>query len=744
MMMKKAVYLFLLISFSFGSALKADEGMWIPSLVEKLVFMEMQKMGLELTADEIYNVNNSSLKDAIVIFGGGCTGEIISPEGLILTNHHCGYGSIQGASTPENNILKNGFWAMNKKEEIPIDGLKVTFLKEIIPATDEVLAGVTDEMTEEERYELIDKNIKAIEEAAQEGNDYKVTVRSFFEGNQYYTFLYEVFTDVRLVGAPPEAIGKFGSDTDNWMWPRHTGDFSMFRVYTAPDGSPAKYAEENKPMIPKHFLPINISGIEDGEFAMIMGYPGGTDRYMTSFGVDQAIEQNNPTVVKIRAKLLANMDKYMETDTVVRLQYSSKHARKANYWKYFIGQTKGLKALKVSEKKRKIESDFNSWVAQSEDRKAKYGEALNDIEKAYQIITEYAMANTYFFEGIYQGPEIMKFSFRFRGLLKDLKNKEVEEGKVEKDVEKLKASLADYFKNYSENVDKDQLASMLRLYFYNVPSDQQPEDFKKIANKYNADFVAFANDVFEKSIFANEARVTEFLNKPKAKTIEKDMVYKLMNAFYRTYRELSTKTAEADDLLEKGKRLFVAGLMEMQPDKKFYPDANFTMRLSYGIVDDYYPADAVHFNYFTTLDGVMQKEDASTWEFQVPAKLKKLYEAKDYGQYGENGELKVCFLTNHDITGGNSGSPVINGKGELIGLAFDGNWEAMSGDIAFEPELQRTINVDIRYVLFIIDKFGGAENLIKEMKITKSKPQRKIGPAEVQSSDAVVEIEITE
>ncbi len=740
--MKKTIIVLFIALFSFSSLVKADEGMWIPMLVEELVYMEMKQMGLELTPEEIYSVNNSSLKDAIVIFGGGCTGEIISPEGLLLTNHHCGYGVIQDISTPENNLLKNGFWAKNKDQEIPIEGLRVTFLKKIEPATEAVLEGVTDDMTEEERSTKIKENIEKITEEAKEGNDYSVRVMPFFEGNQYFTYFYEVYKDVRFVGAPPEAIGKYGADTDNWMWPRHTGDFSMFRVYMSPEGEPADYSEDNVPLKPEHFLPVNISGVEEGDFAMIMGYPGGTDRYMTSFAIDRAISEYNPNFVDIRAEKLDIMKNEMDQDSVVRLQYASKFARTANYWKYYIGQTKGLKRLKVYDKKLALENEFTDWVNENPERIAKYGEALADIETAYQAIREYDMANLYFIEGIYRGPEILGFGWRFRSLMNDLEKKDKDESKIREEIGKLQDAAKNHFKDYSAAVDQNMLASMLKMFFYNVPMEQQPEMLKTIANKYNANFDAYAREVFEESIFASLESVNEFLEKPKARKIEKDPAFETMMAFYSNFRELRKKTAEANTLLDRGRRLFIAGLMEMQPAKKFYPDANFTMRLTYGIVDDYYPADAVHYNYYTTLEGVMEKEDPTSWEFIVPKKLKELYNEKDYGPYGEGDVMKVCFLTNHDITGGNSGSPVINAKGELIGLAFDGNWEAMSGDIAFEPELQRTINVDIRYVLFIIDKFGGASNLIDEMMIVKEKPRQKIGPAEkagMQKSEAAAE-----
>lgn len=737
-----AILIVLLIGFRFTAS--ADEGMWIPMLVEELVYQEMQQMGLELSPEEIYSLNQSSLKDAIVIFGGGCTGEIISPEGLLLTNHHCGYGAIQGISTPERNLLQGGFWAKSKDEEIPIEGLRVTFLKEIKPATDKILDGVTAEMSETERDSVIRKNTNAMTEELTKDNDYRAVVRPFFEGNQYYAFMYEVFNDVRFVGAPPESIGKFGSDTDNWMWPRHTGDFSMFRVYTAPDGSPAAYSEENVPLKPKHFLPINISGVEEGDFSMIMGYPGGTDRYMTSYGVNMAINETNPTIVNIRAEKLDIMKKYMDQDSVIRLQYASKYARTANYWKYFIGQTKGLKRLKVYDKKKELEEKFTRWVNADMQRKEKYGDALKDIQEAYTEIEKTNLPRWYFREAIYSGAEIIRFSSRFSNLVDELEKDEPDQEKIDKTIEKLRETTNDYFKDYSQKVDRNMLASMLKMYYENLPSQYQPEMLKKIADKYDGNWKEYAEKVFDKSYFASRQEVMEMLDKPKAKKIKKDMAYEMMRSFFKKAREVQNATQDAQRQLERGRRLFIAGLMEMQPEKKFYPDANFTMRLSYGVVDDYYPADAVHYNYFTTLEGVMEKEDPASFEFQVPKKLKQLYEAKDYGRYGEGDTMKVCFLTNHDITGGNSGSPVINGKGELIGLAFDGNWEAMSGDIAFEPELQRTINVDIRYVLFIVDKFGGAGNLIEEMKLVKDKPKVKIGTAEKKEKAETEEAAIIE
>ncbi len=729
--MKKLLIGIIAFMLMFNTAVKADEGMWIPLLINKNI-AEMQEMGLKLTAQDIYDVNHSSLKDAVTIFGRGCTGEIISPEGLLLTNHHCGYGSIQQVSTPQDNYLKDGFWAMNKGEEIPVEGLTVQFLDHMKDVTAKTLDGVNPNMSKAERDSVVQNNIKYIVEFETKDSDFNAKVVPFFGGNEYYLFVYTTYRDIRLVGTPPESIGKFGADTDNWMWPRHTGDFSMFRVYTAPDGKPATYSEDNVPLEAKHYLPVNIAGVEKGDFAMIMGYPGSTDRYLSSFGVDQAINITNPTIVEIREEKLAKMREGMDADDAVRLQYATKFAHTANYWKYFIGQTKGLKRLNVKGKKEQEEAEFQKWIDKNPKAKMKYGDALPLIKQGYEELGQYELANMYFIEGVYRGPEILGYAYRYNRLLKVLENKKAEQEEIDKTVDGLKAGVDGYFKDYNEQIDRNIFASMMKMYHNNVPLDLQPPYLIKMNKKFKGDYNKYADYVFGKSIFATKAGVEEFLKSPKKKKLAKDPAFVAVDAFFSEFRSMRAKMADASEKLEKGNRLYIAGIRAMNPDKNYSPDANFTMRLTYGTVQDYYPADAVHYEYFTTMDGIMEKEDPNNWEFIVPDKLKEIYETKDFGPYGEDGVMKVCFLTTHDITGGNSGSPVINGKGELIGLAFDGNWEAMSGDIAFEPELQRTINVDIRYVLLIIDKFAGATNLIDEMTIVNERP------------DAVAEVEVIE
>ena len=738
--MKKLLIGIFAFLFVFNTTVKADEGMWIPLLINKNI-EEMQEMGLKLTAEDIYNVNHSSLKDAITIFGRGCTGEIISPEGLLLTNHHCGYGSIQQVSTPEENYLDDGFWAMNKNEEIPVEGLTVQFLEYMRDATDKILSGIKPDMTKAERDSVIDSHSKHVIEHATKDTDYNAQVVSFYGGNEYYLFVYTTYRDVRLVGTPPESIGKFGADTDNWMWPRHTGDFSMFRVYTAPDGKPAFYSDENVPMKSKHYLPVNIAGVEKGDYAMIMGYPGSTDRYLSSFGVEQAINTTNPTIVEIREEKLAKMREGMDADEAVRLQYASKYAQTANYWKYFIGQTKGLKRLDVKGQKEQEEAEFQNWINSNPKAKMKYGQALPLIKEAYEEIGQYETARIYFMEGIYRGPEILGYALKYGGLLKLLKDKDAEQGKIDQSIGALKAGVDGHFKDYNEQIDRNLFASMLQMYHQNVPLDLQPEYLLKMDKKFKGDYNKYASYVFDKSIFASKEKVEQFLNNPNKKKLEKDPASQAIKAFVSEYRSIMQKLEVANTNLEKGCRLYIAGLRAMNPDINYSPDANFTMRLTYGTVEDYYPADAVHYEYFTTMDGIMQKEDPNNWEFIVPDRLKEIYETKDFGDYGEGDVMKVCFLTNHDITGGNSGSPVINGNGELIGLAFDGNWEAMSGDIAFEPELQRTINVDIRYVLLIIDKFAGATNLIEEMTIVNERPDDVV---ELEKAEMMEELEVVE
>lgn len=718
--MKKSLILAVLLAFTAIVPVRADEGMWLPLLIERLNQRDLQKMGLQLTPEEIYSVNNSSLKDAIVSMGGFCTGEIISPNGLMMTNHHCGYDAIRENSTVENDYLTDGFWARSYDEELVNEGLYVRFLVRMEDVTEEILSAVDGAESEDERNKIIGELSQKLEAEAKGDTHYDTDVKSFYGGNEFYLFVYETFTDVRLVGAPPSSVGKYGGDTDNWMWPRHTGDFSLFRVYSGPDGMPADYSQDNVPLKPKHFLPISLDGVKEGDFTMTAGYPGSTDRYLTSFGIEQALELKNPTIVEIRDAKLAALREDMKKDDAIRLMYASKYAQIANYWKYFIGQSEQLKKNKVKDAKEELESKFQAWADADPSRKAKYGEALEMIRSAYEATDETVVGGTYVVEAGLLGADINLFAFRMGRQIEPFL--EMDEGEEKETMRaSLKQSAEEFYAEVNIPTDKKLFAVTHELYAKNVAKEQQPNYMQEIGDKYAGSWMKYADKVYDKSIFGDKDRMMAFLDNPSSKVYDKDPLKTISADLFEVYRGRSSKNKEANDMMAKGERLFIAGLREMNPDRDYYPDANSTMRFSFGNVGSYEPKDGVTYEFITTLEGVMQKMDPDDDEFQVPAKLVELYEKKDYGQYAdENGNLIVNFISNNDITGGNSGSPVINGKGELVGVAFDGNWEAMSGDIFFEENIQRTISVDVRYVLFIIDKFAGARNLIDEMKLVRS------------------------
>ena len=706
------------------NCLAIDEGMWVPMLLKKYNEADMQAKGLKLTADDIYSLNNASLKDVVVSLGGGfCTAEVVSEEGLLLTNHHCGFDVIQAHSTPEHDYLTNGFWAYTKDQELQNEGLTASFLIKIEDVTDSIMAQLGDAANDTSRETKIGKIITAMTAAATKGTDYTAQIKPLFNGNQYFMWTYYVFKDVRLVGAPPSSIGKFGGDTDNWMWPRHTGDFSMLRIYCNKDGKPATYSKDNVPYHPKKHLSISLAGYQPKDFAMTMGYPARTDRYLTSYGVALEVDQKAPAIVKIRTKKLEIFKEGMDADKAVKIKYATKYAKTANYWKYYIGQRKGLLRLKIEEKKRAEETEFNNWVNSGDaKRKEKYGHVVSDSADAYTEIRKLNINRTYMNEAITQGPEIIGLAYKFQDLATNLAVKGHYDSDINDMIVKLRKSVEAQFKNYDVATDKKLFAALIKMYYDDVDKSQMSDEFKGLVKDYKGDFNKFADAVFSKSMFRDSALISKFFTKPDAKTLTNDLAYKTTMFIISNYMKKFNPTVVAINArLEKDNRLLLAGMMEMKPNKKFYPNANSTMRVSYGSVMDYAPADAVHYNYFTTLDGIMQKEDSTSEEFKVPAKLKELYIKKDYGHYADNGVIKTCFITNNDITGGNSGSPVINGNGELIGIAFDGNWEAMSGDIAFDTELKRCINVDIRYVLFVIDKYAGATNLIKEMNLVGGK-----------------------
>lgn len=731
----------LVLALSLTAPTFANEGMWLPLLLNRN-YAEMQELGLQLTPEQLYSINNSSLKDAIVSFGGFCTGEIISKDGLILTNHHCGYEAIQTHSSVENDYLTDGFWARSHAEEKPNEGLFVRFLVRMEDVSNKILPELTDDLSEEERAKKISELSKKISDEAIEGSPYTANVRSFYHGNEFYMFVYETFNDVRLVGAPPSSVGKFGGDTDNWMWPRHTGDFSMFRVYTSPDGKPAEYSEDNIPMKPKHHLPISLDGVKEGDFTMIFGYPGSTDRYLSSYGVKQAVDKHNPTVVKIRDVKLDIMKRYMAQSDKTRIQYASKQSRVSNYWKYYIGQTEQLKNNGVYDKKLAVENKFAKWVKADPSRTKTYGNTLNLFKEAYAESDAYVESDVYVLEAGLTGADITLFAFRFDRFMTayfeteskmkaDLKDAEEDEQKAEikKKAEArmarikgaLKNQADEHFKNYNVNLDKELFRDLFQLYYANVPENQQPAFFRMVEKKFKGDFGKFANKAFEKSFLTTMEGVEEFLSDPSLKKLKKDYAVLAGSELYEMYSSAGEKNSANEDKLEKAYRLFTAGVRKMDADKNYSADANSTMRMTYGTVGSYYPKDGVFYNYYTTANGILQKEDPSDSEFKIQEALISTIEAKNFGQYANaQGELPVCFISNNDITGGNSGSPVINAKGHLIGCAFDGNWEAMSGDIFFEKNFQRTISVDARYILFIVDKYAGATNIIDELTLVKS------------------------
>jgi hypothetical protein len=701
--------------------------MWLPHLLKTINESDMQAKGLGLTADDLYNVNNSSLKDAIVsLNGGSCTAEMISKEGLMLTNHHCAFSSIQEHSSISNNYLNDGFWAMSRSEELKNEGLTASFLVSIEEVSEKILAELDEGMTEKERGEKIREISKIIIDEKTIDTHYNAKVKSFFGGNDFYVLTYETFKDIRLVGAPPSSIGKFGGDTDNWMWPRHTGDFALYRVYCAPDGTPAEYSTENIAYTPKHHLPIQLDGVENGDYTMIFGYPGSTDRYLTSFGIQQALDITNPAIVDIRDEKLSIIKAGMDFSKRAKIQYASKYASTANYWKYFIGQSKGLKSMKVVDKKLAIEENFKAW-SKEEEKAEKYGDALDLIEEAYRANKNIELNRTYLNEAIFRGSEIMYWSFSMHRAIAKLPKEERERSRA---LREIKKEAKEFYKNYSASIDQELFGSMLEMYYYNVPKAQHAPIFKKIENQLfgfrKLDFDWYAKNSFKRSVFSSKEKFFKFLENPSMTIIKRDPAYKTIMSIYNQYIEqISSKRTAVREKLKKGNRLFIAGLREMNPHKNYYPDANSTMRATYGNVGDYNPGEAMHYEYYTTIDGIMQKEDPTNEEFRVPDKLKKLYRMGDYGQYADkNGALRINFISNNDITGGNSGSPVINAWGEIVGTAFDGNWEAMSGDIAFEEEIQRTISVDIRYTMFIIDKFAGATHLIDEMTIAPRRPKK--------------------
>ncbi len=713
--MRKVLFLVLGLVFAFQLRVQADEGMWLLSLVRQVNMDEMTEMGLELTAEQIYSINQASLKDAVgALDRGSCTAELVSPDGLLLTNHHCAYGEIQYHSSVENDYLKNGFWAMTRDEELPNEGKTITFLVRMDEVTDQIVPELSEEMSEQERTSKIRSLSGALTSEATEGTHYEARVRSMFNGNRFFLFVTETFLDVRLVGAPPESIGKFGGDTDNWMWPRHTGDFSLLRVYTGPDGKPATYSPDNIPLKSRHYLPVSLKGIEKRDFTMVMGFPGSTDRYITSWEVKELLEVEHPNRIKIRGIKQEIQMADMQADEKVRIQYASKYTRSSNYWKYSIGQSEGLERLNVVGKKESEEEAFTRWVNQNPERQELYGSALDDIRQAIMGRRELQNAAQYLMEALFFGMESVFFARNLGELERLMADPEPDPQEQEEFIAALREYSLDFYKDYHPSTDKKVMKAMIELLIEDLEEEYLPENILEVKEKFGGDATKYVDKYFKKSLVTDQDRFMEFLDNPSLKKLRKDPAYQA-SIQAQKYFEVRGRLAEFQGPYERGSRLYLKGRIEMNPEREFYSDANSTMRINYGTVGDYSPRDAVIYTHHTTLEGVMEKEDPTSREFIVSGRLKELYADKEFGRYGENGTLPVCFTTNNDITGGNSGSPVINGRGELIGIAFDGNWEAMSGDVAFEPELQKCISVDIRYVLFVIDKFAGAGHLVDEM-----------------------------
>ena len=721
-MKKFFVTIVLFVSLAFKSF--ADEGMWLPLLLGQQVYNDMVKKGLKLTNDQLYNINKASLKDAIIIFGGGCTGEIVSAEGLIFTNHHCGYDAIASASNMDHNYLQDGFYAKSKGEEIP-SNLSVQFLLRIDDVTKEMmdsLKGLSGTERLQKQAAVFAAINKRMSDAAK---NIETRVNSLFKGNQFLAFVYQRYTDIRLVGAPPESVGKFGGDTDNWEWPRHTGDFSVFRVYAGADGLPAKYSESNVPLKPKWYLPVSLKPLKDGDFSMIWGYPGGTNRYESSYGIQLAIDINNPTLVKLRDARLKYMFDEMKKDPATKLQLSSSYAGIANYWKFYDGETKQLLKYDVAGQKKAFEQKFIAWAK----GKPEYENIFPDWEKAYAAWRPYAKHRQYINEGIAGSPLIS-----FAGSLIQLEATMVKTGSSQTDVKKAVEAAdkqrATFLEEENKASDQNIVATITKMYYEDIVKDQQPIGFySTLKNNYgalddDATYKKYAADIFSKTMILDDAKWKAFVARPDAVTLQSDPAFAHASTFFTNYtskyapysQQFNTKNAEFG-------RLYLKGIMEMDPvkAKMMYPDATFTMRVSYGAVKSYHPRDAVFYDYVTTSKGLLEKYKAGDYEFDLPAHQIELLKKKDFGQYMDptRKDLVIGFITTNDITGGNSGSPVINGKGELIGLAFDGNYEALSHKLAFDKDLNRTICVDIRYVLWCIDKLGGGSNIIKELKLMK-------------------------
>ncbi|MDD4968036.1 MAG: S46 family peptidase [Paludibacter sp.] len=700
----------LLLSISLFAGLRADEGMWMLPLIQKLNIQKMSGMGLTMTAEDIYSDKNVSLKDAVVIFGNGCTGVMVSNQGLVFTNHHCGFDAIQQHSKVGHNYLKDGFTAENISDEIPSPGLSVKFLVKVQDVTERVISQLPDTLLGKKRIDKQDSIIKVIQNETEKGSIYIAKVKPFYSGNEFYLFVYEEFTDVRFAFAPPTSIGKFGGDTDNWMWPRHTGDFSVFRVYSDKDGKPAKYSKDNVPYSPKRFATISNQGYVPGDYTMILGNPGTTTRYLSSWGVNNRMKASNQARIDVRGAKQDVWHSFMRVDEAINIAYASKFARSSNYWKNSIGMNKAITKLGTLGQKQEQEKAFAAWMNATPERQAKYKNVLRTLEDGYAKNYPYTRAMNYLMESLMTGVEMPRIATQVNRLIK--KNLPQDS---------LLIQTSDLYKDYYPAVDQATLVAMLDVYKKSVDADALPEVYTIIKRKFKGDYTKYAKYMFDKSDFTTLDKITKAI-KGKKTDFSNDPAIVFANVVRGTMNNIHSDAYDkTTEQIKDAERLFENGIKAMAAEtgKPMYPDANSTMRLTYGKVGGYHPADAVDYKYYTTTKGILEKEVPGDEEFDVSPKLKKTILENNYGAYldQKTGEMHVAFLSDNDITGGNSGSPIFNAKGELLGLAFDGNWEAMSGDIVFEPNLQRTINVDVRYIMFVMDKIGGAKRLVDELSI---------------------------
>ena len=687
---------------------------WVLKELNKQNLERMKELGFTPSYEQLYSETDPCVANAVVIFGGGCSGITVSNEGLIFTNHHCGFGSIQQLSSVEHDYLKDGFVSQSKEEELPVPGLTVRYLRETVDVSDRINSQIASIKEEHLRLAAADSIGQAMADSVGNTEFQAADVVPFYNNNKYFLIVYDVFNDVRMVFAPPSSVGKFGGDTDNWMWPRHTGDFSVFRVYAGADNKPAAYSKDNKPYQPKYVAEVSLQGYQDKDYAMTIGFPGSTDRYLCSWGVQQRIEDSNKPRIEVRGIKQAIWKDAMLKSDEVRIKYASKYAGSSNYWKNSIGMNKGLANLKVIDRKREEEAAFAAWVAQDAKRKEVYGDVLNLLEKGYTSSSEYKKISTYLGEAFLSGAEIVKLARMIQSV--DVKGSTPEEIDIF-----LEDNIKSFFKDYDASLDRKVLAAMMKIVKERVPAENLPDIYKKVDKKYKGDYEKYAADVFKKTSILSYDNIASMLKDPKKYAkLKKDPAAELSLSVLISLFELQQLTGDSYYDIAKGERLYFAGLKEMHSEKAFASDANFTMRVSYGSIGGYRPYDAAWYDYYTTQKGIFEKENPESDEFWVQPEILNLIRSKDFGQYAnKDGELQLCFLSNNDITGGNSGSPVFDKNARLIGLAFDGNWEAMSGDIAFEPDLQRTISVDIRYVLYMIDKWGKCPRLIEELKLVK-------------------------